>query len=165
MYERAKRKQELKDIIDAFKDKINSSGYEFEILPDVEDRILNNYEILLNEGLRPIHVDGTSINIFKIASATEITVNYIGPIKTNSPKTTIFLNAQLALDIAFSLIFSKNFSDVKIVLTELEEDLLENHLEWLMYNNPAGFYEFSILGNASFWKSLFTCVLQRIENK
>lgn len=158
MYERTKRKQELTEIIKVFKNKVVSEGHEIVTPPNMEDKILDNYEILLNKGLRNVHEDGININIFKVASATEITVNYLQLIKSNSPKLSIFLNAHLASDIAFSLIFSKNLDDNSILLSESEKKLLKIHVEWLMYNNPADFYDFSILGNSTFWEAFYTCV-------
>lgn len=161
MYERTKRKQELTEIIEVFKNKVISEGHEIVTPPNMEDKILDNYEILLNRSLRNIHEDGININIFKVASATEITVNYLQLIKNNSPKLSIILNAQLAVEIAFILIFSKNLNDNSIVLSDSEKRLLKNHLEWLMYNNPADFYDFSILGNSTFWEAFHTCVYKK----
>ncbi|MCF2496128.1 hypothetical protein [Dyadobacter chenhuakuii] len=157
-----KRRQELKDAIDSFKEKLLSDGYEFEISDNIVEEVLKTYQMLLT-GLHDVHAEGTNLHISKVASGLEISINYMQPIKCSQIAMNIALNAQLALTVAFTFVFSKIIDNLDFKLSGPEEDLLKEHHNWLLLTLSDSPFDYSIICNSLFWKAFLLSVTQRLQ--
>lgn len=162
MYEREKRKLELSDILRPFQEKAKEAKIDFTYKTNPEDQILTAYELLLNQ-VREVHIEGTKINIYKVASGLEMATVYKQPIICSNPKLATVLNAELAYEIAFTFVFSKKIATSDYLLTNLEKEILSEHHEMLVYNPSENLYDSIVLTNSLFWKSLYCSVFQRIN--
>jgi hypothetical protein len=165
MYDPKKRKAELAELLQAFETRSKQKGDEFTYKENPVDLILGAYEKLLDVSLKPAHVDDTNLNIYKVASGLEMAINYVRPIQTSSVFLFEALNAQLAVDVAFSFVFSKKLTNVDIQLNESELSVYREHHEILTYANPEAIFGSAVLVNSSFWRAFYLCVFQRLDSE
>lgn len=168
MYDRQKRKLELTDIMRSFEEKAAdekiSFSYKGGSLESAVERILDEYGRLLNERLKEFHVEDTLVNIYKVASGLEISALVANVITGPGPIREVALNAELAFEIAFTMVVSKKLSVTDYYITAMEKEILKEHFDLLMYLPLGDVFDGIVLTNASFWKALYCSIFQRISN-
>ncbi|SEI86036.1 hypothetical protein SAMN05216327_104264 [Dyadobacter sp. SG02] len=164
MYDRDKRRQEIEDTIESFKEMAADQGQEIEIPANTADAILDTYEILLSDILRSTHEEGIKINIFKVAAGIETAINYKQPIKCKGIKERIVQNAFFGSHFAFTFIFAKHWDGDPFDLTESEEAIILEHNHLMVMSLHDSLYDYTILANSMFWKALHYGISQRTSN-
>lgn len=152
-----KRLREVSLAIDHFKHSLKSQGIIIELIPNAGEKIIYNYEIILDKVIRGYLKVGAKANIFKVVSGLELATVYSQPIIGNSPNKVRKFNALLAQTIAAHLLFNYKFG---MLDTEIESNgeaaisLLENHVLWLEYIDTHDIFSFPTYANSLFWQSI-----------
>lgn len=173
MYSPDKRRQELIDIINEISHDFIAEhpNCEFEKNYNL-DKIMFNYEILLEKGIKPAFVDGVDLCIYKVASGLELVVLHSQPIRSTNPFDANTANVQFAIEIAKQYLFSKLINGVQDVailegfdgLSEQENGLILKHENYLLISSTANsILDYSVLPNALFWEALCCSIMKNFK--
>lgn len=164
--EQKKRLKEIGGYLNHFKELQEKKGFTDTIFREDAAELINAvYFRYADEVVRPALIDNTRIQVYKIASNTELAVLLVSPIVHSDYKKQRLLNAQLAFFVAASLLFEWEEISMDKVNTLLDEDsklksFLLEHFNWLFLLDPKHYYP--IFSNSQVWRLFHYVILDRI---
>ncbi|KPM48906.1 hypothetical protein [Jiulongibacter sediminis] len=167
MFDRKKRTEEFDILLKVVVPPILKKYPNVSLDNNILGIVINDYENLLIEGIKPVYNEGVNICIHKVASAFEMAISYQMPLKCSDLKTRVNANLELAKDVAIQLIVSKKDVDFPGFIesfsgfSDQQNALLLKHENYMRISADSEvLFDYNVLLNALFWESFFNPIYE-----
>jgi hypothetical protein len=133
-----------------------TQGIEIQYSESIVNDIVDTYEILLDNSIKPYIPETSKAQTFKVASGLEWATIYKMPLKTGNPDNDIDINVSLSYFIAFDILLQEKgieLDNAKIYEDEDLQKLSRNHTSFIKYAAADDIYSFSVFGNSLYWEA------------